>query len=411
MKRTRYQFGAVERKKRKKGPDVWVYRYYVRDADCAVKYASRRLGTVEQYRSKAQAERAAEAIRMEANPAQPGAVPVTMGGLIDRYIADKLPERYSTRISYLSCLNGHVRPRWGEHTLERIAAAPFEVERWFEHLKLAPKTKGHIKAVMHRLFECAMKWALFPLGRNPMELVEIKDVTKRQKPPRVLTHDEFWKVVKFLKEPYRTMVLVAQCLGLRVSEMMALQWSDFDFANLTVRVQRGIVHGRVDIVKTEYSNDDLPLDPELAAILLNWKRQCPATSEGWVFPNPDTQKPYWQESVCEKYIKPAAVDAELGTNIGWHTFRHTYRTWLDSTGAPVAMQRELMRHASIETTMNVYGRAAMTNAKRQANSKVVRMALRPVLSNKSKKRSLQEGPASNAPLSSLAGESQSAASV
>lgn|SRR5215472_14663741 len=62
---------------------------------------------------------------MEANPAQPGAVPVTMGGLIDRYVADKLPERYSTRSSYLSCLNVHIRPRWGEHTLQRIAAAPF----------------------------------------------------------------------------------------------------------------------------------------------------------------------------------------------------------------------------------------------------------------------------------------------
>jgi len=71
------------------------------------------------------------------------------------------------------------------------------------------------------------------------------------------------------------------------------------------------------------------------------------------------------------------LKAGLGRHIGWHTFRHTYRTWLDSTGAPVSMQRDLMRHASIQTTMNVYGRATMSDAKRQANSKVVRMALRP----------------------------------
>jgi hypothetical protein len=36
----------------------------------------------------------------------------------------------------------------------------------------------------------------------------------------------------------------------------------------------------------------------------------------------------------------------------WKGFRQTYRTWLDSTGAPVAMQRELMGQASIETTTN-----------------------------------------------------------
>ena len=146
-----------EKKERNGGPDVWVYRYYVRGADGRLKHASKRLGTVEEYRSKAEAERAAEAIRMVANLAQPGAVPVTMGGLIDRYIADKLPQRYSTRNSYRSCLNDHIRPRWGEHTLQRIAAAPFEVEKWFENLGMAPKTKGHLKARMHRRFKCAMK--------------------------------------------------------------------------------------------------------------------------------------------------------------------------------------------------------------------------------------------------------------
>jgi integrase len=42
----------------------------------------------------------------------------------------------------------------------------------------------------------------------------------------------------------------------------------------------------------------------------------------------------------------------------------------------MSIQRELMRHASIQTTMNVYGRATMSQAKREANSNVVRMALR-----------------------------------
>src|ERR1700758_2528533 len=51
-------------------------------------------------------------------------------------------------------------------------------------------------------------------------------------------------------------------------------------------------------------------------------------------------------------------------------------------GAPIAMERELMRHAFIETTMNVYGRAVVSDAKRQANSKIVRIAPRPVLSTK-----------------------------
>ena len=73
-------------------------------------------------------------------------------------------------------------------------------------------------------------------------------------------------------------------------------------------------------------------------------------------------------------MKKAAIAAEIGPEIGWHTFRHTYRSWLDASGAPLKVQQELMRHAGIMTTMNVYGKA-MPSIKREANSKVVSMAL------------------------------------
>jgi hypothetical protein len=59
-------------------------------------------------------------------------------------------------------------------------------------------------------------------------------------------------------------------------------------------------------------------------------------------------------------------------------FRHTYRSWLDETGAPMKVQQELMRHASIQTTMNVYGQA-MSSSKREANSKIVELVLKPAL--------------------------------
>lgn len=67
--------------------------------------------------------------------------------------------------------------------------------------------------------------------------------------------------------------------------------------------------------------------------------------------------------------------AEKYGSIGWHIFRHTYRSWPDSTGAPIGVQQKRMRHAQVSTTMNVYGNALMT-AKREVNSKVVKTALR-----------------------------------
>jgi integrase len=171
------------------------------------------------------------------------------------------------------------------------------------------------------------------------------------------------------------MVLIAGCLGLRAGEIVGLQWGDFDFDKSTLLVQRSVVHGRVDDVKTEYSRDFVPLAPELAVEILKFRERSYPTEEGWLFANPKTGKPYHQEEIQKKHIRRAAKAAEIEAKVGWKTFRHSYRSWLDQTDAPVGVQRELMRHASIQTTMNVYGRA-MTDSKRQAHSNVVQMVFK-----------------------------------
>ena len=53
-------------------------------------------------------------------------------------------------------------------------ADPMIVEQWLAEVDLAPKSKGHVRGLMNILFTLAMKWRLFPIGRNPMELVAIK---------------------------------------------------------------------------------------------------------------------------------------------------------------------------------------------------------------------------------------------
>jgi len=63
-----------------------------------------------------------------------------------------------------------------------------------------------------------------------------------------------------------------------------LRWQDVNFGELTMRVTRGVVNGVVDDVKTEYSEDDLPLDPDLATVLLNGKERCPKSEEAGCSP-------------------------------------------------------------------------------------------------------------------------------
>ena len=174
------------------------------------------------------------------------------------------------------------------------------------------------------------------------------------------------------------MVIVVMCLGIRRSEMIALQWGDFDWEEGTVSILRGIVMGNVDQVKTRTSGDAMPLDPALIEVLKSWRKATEFSADtDWVFASPARagEKPYVPEGVCTRFLGPIGVELGLG-RIGWHTFRHTYRTWLDSVGVPMGVQQKLMRHSDIRTTMNVYG-GFLLSSMREANSKVVEMATRP----------------------------------
>jgi hypothetical protein len=76
---------------------------------------------------------------------------------------------------------------------------------------------------------------------------------------------------------------------------------------------------------------------------LQHKERCYPTADGWLFANPVTGKPYHQEQIQKNHLTKATSDAGIKGEVGWHTFRHSYRSWMDDTGAPLTVQQELMR--------------------------------------------------------------------
>jgi integrase len=275
---------------------------------------------------------------------------------------------YSTASGYVSYLRKHIRPRWGTTLVAEMD--PLEIQEWLRSLALAPKTRGHIKNLMSLLFDRARLWKLG--DDNPMGLVKVKGISKRLKRRGILTADEYVELVALLEEPYRTMFILATCTGLRVSEILALTWERLDFQAGTMLVSEGAVNGRIGRCKTEDSMDEVPLDADLAQVLLNWRTKC-GVGVGLVFPSARTGGCQHAGQIQQNHIRPAGIKIGL-EGVGWHTCRHSYRSFLDETGAPIGVQQRLMRHAQVSTTMNTYGNAAM-KSKREANSRVVKMIL------------------------------------
>ena len=242
-------------------------------------------------------------------------------------------------------------------------------------MDLAPRSLTGIRGMLRTLWEFAMWRGDVPTQRNPMELVTIKGASKRTRHPRSLTVDEFQKLVAHLKEPFHTMALICVCFGLRISETLALKWGDVDWLNARLRVERGIVRQRLGDTKTEYSNRPLVIDADMLEVLKRWKQACQFPAEGdWVFASPTQlgRLPWSADSLNDAYKK--AGEASGVRSVSTHTMRHTYRSWLDAVGTPIAVQQKLMRHADIRTTMNTYG-DVVTDEMAVASSKVAGLAL------------------------------------
>ena len=131
-------------------------------------------------------------------------------------------------------------------------------------------------------------------------------------------------------------------------------------------------------MKTDESSKSLVIADELLERLKIWKQATDFSEDSdWIFATPlkAARLPYSYTGVWRE-LDRASEAAGLG-HIGTHTFRHSYRMWIDAVGTPIGVQQKLMRHADIRTTMNIYGDAATADM-RKAHSKIVQLALQTV---------------------------------
>jgi integrase len=290
----------------------------------------------------------------------------TFQNLIERYKSESMDVRHSTRASYLSRLNRFITPLWGDMAIANVK--PLEVERRINGLTVSKKTKSHIKAQMHRLFEFAMKCEVIDFQRNPMLSVEIRGFRCRVRKKQVLTPEQFQSLLRAADLRLQVMMTLACCLGLRPSEFLGLQWPDIDFTRGVLMVSRSITGRYIEATKTPDSEDEVVLDSKVLGLLLQWKRECAHSDKQWLFSNVDTGRPFHADSLRSDHLRLVGQTIDI-PNLGWYAFRHTYRTLIDDLGTPVGVQQKLMRHSDVRTTMNHYG-SAYEKTKRRANSLV-----------------------------------------
>ena len=293
-RRTTYQYGTLVPESRKRGPDVWVYRF---SEDNNGKRSRRKVivGTLEELPKHADAERACQHLRLAANSEAGTASAPTMQGLIDRYIREVLRPCLDVPLggvqeetagisfhcakSYRSVLSRYVSPRWETYKLSEFGRAEVgaTVEQWLHSLLrsgrnpdgLAPKTVRSIFNIMKIVFKFGVKWGY--LERNPMaeKRVELpRGSTKRLGRAVQLTAAQFLYLLPLYGLRERLAVAFAGWMGTRISEALGLKWGDLDLSLGVVTFRRGFVQGRVTPLKTEASRTDMSVPEEVLELLL-----------------------------------------------------------------------------------------------------------------------------------------------
>lgn len=197
MKRAaRHKTGSVVFDKRRK---TWNFLWWEEG-----KRHSKLIGTRKEFRTKGAAQRQVQSFLSEVlgqpleNSKAIQSEIYTVRALATRYERERLPSRYSTARMYRSWLRNHILPKWGDKAVNEMQPRP--VELWLRQLNLSPKSKSHVRGMLHLLMEFAMWSGVLEISRNPIDLVVVKGATKRTRQPRSLTVDEFRKFLQRLGE-------------------------------------------------------------------------------------------------------------------------------------------------------------------------------------------------------------------
>jgi integrase len=256
-------------------------------------------------------------------------VHVPLGELWERYFAYARAHKRSWRRD--AQMYGSLVRFLGTGTLDSIT--PLQVEEFQQSRgrEVSPATVNRETALLKHMFNMAERWRLYH-GTNPVRLVKFLPENNLQF--RTLGEDEERRLLRSAPPYLRELILFAVNTGLRCGDVFNLKWEDVDIDEKRLSLIMGKTRRRLEI----------PLN-DAAREILTGKQ---AVKHGpYVFYNPTTGDRFHDLKLGFKAILRRA---EL-SGITWHTLRHTFASRLTRSGVDLVTVKELLGHATINTTM------------------------------------------------------------
>jgi site-specific recombinase XerD len=199
--------------------------------------------------------------------------------------------------------------------------------------KAAPQTVNTYSAAIRFLFAITLN--------RTLNYLQIPRQKKRRKLPELLTRDEVASIISSSSNlKHRAMLTTVYSAGLRVSEAAALKAQHIDSKNMRLFVEDG-----------KGGKDRYTLLSETCLDLLRqyWRRYRPEHPEGWLFLGTYSISHITSDGI-ENAFNRAVKRTNITKDVSIYSLRHAFATHLLEDGATLLQVKELLGHASIQST-------------------------------------------------------------
>ena len=321
----------------------------------------------------------------------------TLNGHFDRYIAQKIEIKESTRGNYKYMYDKYVRDEIGYMKLANIKYS--DIKRFYLSLihekGFKPNSMEIIHTILHPVFSTAVRDGIIRLNPTDGVMNEIKRTHNWEKPKRKgLTESQQSAFISYVSSsptykhwlPIFTVLLGTGC---RIGEVVGLRWQDCDFAEGIISINHNLVYRKrektgkmgfhITTPKTSAGIRIIPMLEEVRRALLQERLRQMEDGfndtvidgySGFIFSSRygEAISPHCVnraiERICRDYNAEETLRAkqekrapQLLPHFSCHNLRHTFCTRFCENEKDLKVIQEIMGHADITTTMNIYNEA------------------------------------------------------
>jgi integrase len=270
----------------------------------------------------------------------------------------------STARAYRSILERHMIPAFGDRLLTTLGVEDVNAYLGEREGDLKPKTRRNHLTLLHKILDDAREAGYLAVNRLSGSKALHRPKAIREEDEReveILDAGEVNRLLDALKElkggAYYPLFLAGVFTGMRLGELLSLQWGDIDWQRKQVRVRRSAYKGEFFVPKTKRSRRAIDVGDQLLDVLhglqLGRYGETALPADDLIFCG-HAGAMLDPDNLRKRVWAPALVAAKL-RHVVIHSLRHTYASLLIAQGESPKYISSQLGHASVQITFDRYG--------------------------------------------------------